>query len=130
MTESHHILRALSILDSRHRLEVVTIDNFVPTGYNDLLFSFYEEPVTTSSRAAMTSGSSMCTGWDEDQETPIQCSLQSPKGARVDTLLRRLNFIPSTQIHTSSSALLSSVPGSGFWSSQPPVWDSSGIRQS
>lgn len=109
---------------------MLTADNFVPTDYTDLLFSFYEEPVTTSSRAAMTSGPSTRTGWDEDQDTLIWRSLQSPKGPRVDTLLHGLNFIPSTQVHTSSSALLSSVPGLGFWSSQPQVWDSSEMRQS
>lgn len=109
---------------------MLTADNFVPTDYTDLLFSFYEEPVTTSSRAAMTSGPSTRTGWDEDQDTLIRRSLQSPKGPRVDTLLHGLNFIPSTQVHTSSSALLSSVPGLGFWSSQPQVWDSSEMRQS
>lgn len=109
---------------------MLTVDNLAPADYTDLLFSFYEELVTTSSQAAMTSGSSMHTGWDEDQKTLIRRSLQSPKGPRVDTLLHGLNFIPSTQVHTSSSALLSSVPGSGFWSSQPQVWNSSETRQS
>lgn len=87
MTEAHQLLKAFSILGSKDTgLEMLTVDNLAPADYTDLLFSFYEEFVTTSSQAAMTSGSSMRTGWDEDQKPSFGALLQSPKGPRVHLL--------------------------------------------